>query len=109
MAKKKEPDKLSLDMIECKKAGYGCHYGDWYAAQNRPVVIEKKVFIPEGWIPCKHCGKYFKPYSNRQLYCEIGCQKAAQRERDKDKYAEYYREYSREYRERKKDGKKTAD
>ena len=89
--KKKELDKLSLDMIECKKAGYGCHYGDWYAAQNRPVKIEKKVEIPEGWIACLHCGKYFKPYSKMQKYCEISCQKAAQKIRDGDKWNEYYR------------------
>ena len=104
MARKKELDKLSLDMIQCKKDGYGCHYGDWYAVQNRPVVIEKNDVIPEGWIPCKHCGKYFKPYG-RQLYCEMGCQKAAQKIRDGDKYAEYNREKSRRYRERKKDGR----
>lgn len=91
MARKKELDKLSLDMIQCKKDGYGCHYGAWRAAQDRPTIIEKKEFIPEGWIPCKHCGKYFKPYSKRQLYCEIGCQKAAQKIRDGDKWNEYYR------------------
>ena len=91
MARKKELDKLSLDMIQCKKDGYGCHYGTWRADQDRPVVIEKKDAIPEGWIACKHCGKYFKPYSKRQQYCEISCQKAAQKIRDGDKWNEYYR------------------
>ena len=46
MSKKKKLDKLSLDMIECKKAGYGCHYGAWKATQDRLVAIQKKK-IPE--------------------------------------------------------------
>lgn len=96
MAKKKELDKLSLDMIQCKKDGYGCHYGAWYAAQNRPVVIEKKGDIPEGCKICIRCGKPFMPkkFSNgKQIYCDVTCQRAAQRERDKDKIREHYREY----------------
>lgn len=97
MAKKhKEPDKLALDMIECKKAGFGCHYGAWKAMQDRPVVVETKPGeIPEGWKVCKRCGKPFKPnkYGKRQEYCEFECQKAAQRERDKDKIREHYRVY----------------
>ena len=48
MARKKILDKLSLDMIECEKAGYGVHYGAWKATQTKPVIIEKK--IPEGWL-----------------------------------------------------------
>jgi hypothetical protein len=89
----KEPNKLALDMIQCKKDGFGCHYGAWMAVQNRPVVIEKKNY--EGWKVCPHCGKYFKPNhpNNRQIYCELNCQKAAQRERDRAKNAEAQRRY----------------
>lgn len=83
MAKKKELDKLSLDMIECKKDGFGCHYGAWYASKNRPVTIEKKDELPEGWRVCLRCGKPFKPnkYGKRQVYCDVFCQKAAYKNR----------------------------
>lgn len=33
MAKKRKLDKLDLEMIECEKAGFGCHYGRWKATQ----------------------------------------------------------------------------
>lgn len=91
MAKKKELDKLSLDMIECKKAGYGCHYGDWYAAQNRPVVIEKKEEIPKGYKACPVCGILFKPNRRTHIYCCPSCQMKAHIERNKEKYQEYYK------------------
>ena len=98
MRKKRELDKLSLDMIECEKAGYGCHYGAWKATQS-PVQIEKKV--PDGWLVCKNCGKPFKPKTKRkQLFCEIACQKEAY----KEKYKEKKTEYMRTYRERQKEG-----
>lgn len=87
--KKKGPTQLDLDMIECKKAGYGVHYGDWRAAQP-PAKIESG--IPDGWQECKRCGKLFKPKTKkRQMYCEVLCQQAAQREKDKEKLAEYKR------------------
>jgi hypothetical protein len=47
MMAKKKLDNFTKDLIQCKADGYGCHYGAWYAAQNRPVVIEKKGEIPE--------------------------------------------------------------
>ena len=79
MAKRKM-DKLSLDMIECKKAGFGCHYGAWKATQDNPVIVKSE--IPEGWQVCQYCGKAFKPNVKRiQKYCEVGCQKKAQFER----------------------------
>ena len=73
---KQKIDKLSLDMIECKKAGFGCHYGAWKATQE-PVKEEKKD-IPEGWRVCAQCGAAFKPTTRRpQLYCGGVCQKKA--------------------------------
>lgn len=98
MAKKRKLDKLSQDMIQCEKDGFGVHYGAWYAAQNRPVVIEKKNEIPEGWRVCPHCGNPYKPNmisNGRQIYCDIACQKAAQRQRYRasGKSKEYYRKY----------------
>lgn len=81
MAKRKM-DKLSLDMIECKKAGFGCHYGAWKATQDNPVIV--KAAIPEGWQVCQWCGKAFKPNVKKtQKYCEIGCQRQSQYEKDR--------------------------
>lgn len=84
MARKtKELDKLSLDMIECEKAGYGCHYGAWKATQDRPVVIEPDPnALPEGWTLCQYCGKPFKAKQRRLIkYCDDVCLYEAQKER----------------------------
>ena len=90
--KKKELDKLSQDMIECEKAGFGCHYGRWKATQA-PI---KKIpaVIPEGWKPCEFCGKPFKPKQG-QRFCEIGCRNLAYAEKNKQLKAEYMRTYRR--------------
>lgn len=81
---KKQLDKLSLDMIECAKAGFGVHYGRWKATQI-PKKIEP-LGIPEGWLVCAQCGTPFKPKTKRkQYYCEAQCQAAAQKLRDKEK------------------------
>ena len=100
MAKKKEPDKLALEMMQCVKDGYGCHYGAWKAMQDRPVVIEPKPGeIPEGWLVCKFCRKPFKPRKGtRQVYCDIYCQHRAQ----EVKRSEKNRERQQWYRDRKK-------
>jgi hypothetical protein len=85
MAKKREPDNLALDMIQCKKDGYGIHYGAWYAAQNRPLKIETVEGMPKGWQRCKWCNRIYKPTKKgRQLYCDISCQKAAQNARSRE-------------------------
>lgn len=93
--KKKEMDNLAKDAAAALAAGMS--YGYWKAMQDKPVVIEKKEEIPEGWKVCPHCGKEFKPSQkgSKQIYCELGCQKAAQAKRYKttDKYKEYYRNY----------------
>ena len=94
MARKKKLDKLSLDVIECEKAGFGCHYGRWKATQA-PVAFEKK--IPEGWIQCPQCGKWFEP-KNGKRFCDIDCRTKS--------YSEKHAEYQRKYREinRQKEG-----
>ncbi len=86
--KKKEPDKLSLDMIECEKAGYGCHYGAWKATQERPVKVEPTPdALPEGWMICYYCGKPFELKTKRaRKYCEYYCQQEAQKERARLRY-----------------------
>ena len=95
---KREPDKLAIDMVQCKKDGYGCHYGKWKALQKNPLPKKKVNGIPEGWKHCKRCGKPFKPSRASQLYCEAVCQAERQRERDRKRH----NERQRQYRERKK-------
>lgn len=102
MAKKKELDKLSLDMIECEKDGYGCHYGKWKAMQAERK-IEKR--IPEDWRTCALCGKPFKPTNHAQKYCEYSCQREAANVRRKDAI----RAQMKRYRERKKAEKELSN
>lgn len=92
MAKKKQLDKLSLDMIECENAGFGVSYGRWKAAQ-KPVKYVPEDVIQEGWLVCRHCGKPFKPNSNRkQYYCELVCQAKAQQLKIKQRKKEQQNE-----------------
>lgn len=91
MARKKEPDKLAKDMIECKKAGFGCHYGKWKALQPKEQYIKE---LPDGWLICAYCGKPFKPSSKRlQKYCEAMCQLGAQRDRSKGQHDRYIKQW----------------
>ena len=84
MAKKKQLDKLSLDMIECEKAGFGVHYGRWKVTQ-KPVKIVPKG-IPEDFKQCPECGVWFKP-GVHQKYCDSVCQRAVAERRYKQKKA----------------------
>ena len=94
---KKEFDKLSQEMIQCEKDGYGCHYGAWKATQ--PKVIPKlDDVIPEGWKRCEWCKKPFKPNVKYQKYCEAGCGLLAGNAR----YKKQRLECTRAYRARKK-------
>lgn len=98
MAKKKELDNLSLDMIRCKADGFGCHYGHWKALHEK-TAPDKEECAPQGWLICKHCGKPFKPKARRvQKYCEAQCQRAAAEIRNLEKK----RAYARAYQERKR-------
>lgn len=90
MARKKQLDKLSLDMIECEKAGYGVSYGRWKATQKPVKIVPKSS--PDDWKTCPRCGQVFKPTHN-QIYCDFVCQREAQRERDREKHNEYQREW----------------
>ena len=93
MAKKKETDKLLLDMIQCEKDGFGVHYGRWKAMQN-PVKVVKEEEIPEGWCRCQHCGRIFKPTIKRpQKFCDYVCRREAYAEKGKEVSAKYMRGY----------------
>ena len=101
MAKKKELDNLSKDMIRCKADGFGCDYGRWKAAHDdtkeEPEVVEA---APQGWLICQHCGKPFKPKTNRkQKYCEFACQYEERKAKDRERNRERAREYQRIKRE----------
>ena len=81
-------DNLSKCMIQCKKDGFGVHYGAWRAAQGMVLVVQDNG-IPEGFMKCQYCGKLFKPYNKRaQKYCEAYCQRRASFERCKQKKRE---------------------
>jgi hypothetical protein len=64
-------DNLAREAMLAKEAGVS--YGQWKALQKPKQVLRK---IPEGWIACEHCGKYFKPRAN-QRFCDIGCRAEA--------------------------------
>ena len=65
-------DNLDMCMIQCKKDGYGVHYGAWRAAQKEvPVFVEE---VPQNAKKCPWCGEMFVPNSyRRQLYCGAYC------------------------------------
>ncbi|MBO5953316.1 MAG: hypothetical protein J6Q53_04250 [Oscillospiraceae bacterium] len=80
----KEMDNLSRQMIQCKKDGFGCHYGAWKATQD-PVEYERPP-LPGDWRKCAWCGKPFRiKYNMQQKYCEAYCQKLAGDERNRKK------------------------
>ena len=91
---RKELDKLSLDMIQCEKDGYGVHYGRWKAMQQPVKVVSE---IPDGWKRCPQCGKPFKPRCGKK-YCDEVCRKQAYIPKER----EIFRKYMNGYRERKK-------
>ena len=79
-------DNLSLCMIQCKKDGFGVHYGAWRAAKGPLPVAEKK--IPAGLRPCQYCGDPFKPLTKNHKYCGAYCQNRASLERCKNRKKE---------------------
>lgn len=81
-------DRLAMESSAAIKAGMS--YGYWKAAQKREP-IKKKEELPEGWLVCEWCGKWYKPKTKRpRKYCESYCQleasKQKKREREKMKY-----------------------
>ena len=72
--KKKVPmDKLAQDMIQCKKDGYGVHYGAWRAAQYEKNQYKTIPAKHKGYKhTCLNCGKefYSKTNSARKYCCD---------------------------------------
>lgn len=79
-------DNLSKCMIQCKKDGYGSHYGAWRAAQGDVLIVNDNG-IPEGFMKCPRCGELFKP-KTKQKYCGAYCQNRASVDRCKKKRKE---------------------
>lgn len=85
--KKKVPmDKLALDMIQCKKDGFGVHYGAWRAAQyekNKGMTPPAK---PKGYKhTCLNCGKeFYSKCNNNRKYCSEQCKNSFYRSQSKE-------------------------
>lgn len=76
MAQEKEMDNLSRDMIQCKKDGYGCHYGHWKAAQTAVQIPKKPEVMGIETNICSYCGCEFVSSDNRyRKYCGERCRK----------------------------------
>ena len=82
MAKKKEMDKLSMEVHQAIAAGMS--YGKWKAMQGVPAKVVKTDGLPEGWKRCLWCNAPFKPKVN-QRYCDYQCQKSAQYNRERER------------------------
>jgi hypothetical protein len=86
MARKKKLDKLSLDMIQCAKDGYGVNYGRWKAQQEQKPPVKDDT-LPDGWKLCEYCRKPFKGKSTKR-FCDEICRKEAYYYKNRDKIIE---------------------
>ena len=73
--RKKNLDNLAADMIQCKKDGFGCHYGKWKALQ--PFIRFKRelpIELDDGKRVCKTCGAEFYYYGKGiKQFCSSSC------------------------------------
>lgn len=85
MAKKKDLSPLDLDLIQCVKDGFGCHYGKWKATQ------EQKKIEPEqpNKFPvriCEYCCKEFTRKHFRPVrFCSDECRDSSYRKAVKER------------------------
>lgn len=86
MARKKKLDKLSLDMIQCAKDGFGVHYGRWKATQEIVVPVKDET-LPKGWKICEWCKKPFKGVVNKR-FCDEICRRKAYYEKNREEFLE---------------------
>ena len=89
MAKKKL-DKLALDMIQCKKDGFGVHYGAWRAAQYEKNPYKPIPEKPKGYEhTCLNCGKeFYSDRNNNRKYCSEQCKNEYYRSKNEKKVYE---------------------
>ena len=81
MAKRKNLDHLTRDVLEAERLGYGCRYGDFKA--DHPHTYYKGEDREPGPEPvtgrvlknCQHCGLefYANPHQSNKLYCSEEC------------------------------------
>lgn len=85
MAKKKELDNLTINVLAAEKAGlsYGKYMALKYEKEQPPKMVESPS--PPGWKVCPHCGKKFYAEHGKRRYCSDFCYQQAnykaQRER----------------------------
>lgn len=91
MARKKKLDKLSQDMIQCAKDGFGVHYGRWKATQE-VVVPVKDDKLPKGWKLCEGCGKPFRSTCGKR-FCDSVCRNQTYLKNHKEQRAELVRKW----------------
>lgn len=94
-------DNLSADMIQCKKDGFGCHYGAWKALQGEKPVPKPEP--SENASRCAHCGKEFVNKYGRRKYCDKTCRNLHNYYENRERYLAK----AKRMRERKKE--KVAD
>ena len=82
MAKKKEPDRLSLEASAAIAAGMS--YGKWKAMQ-KPDEQEPIVKVEGIQKHCAYCGKEFYTKNKQKIYCDELCKNAVQLRKDKAK------------------------
>lgn len=53
MSRRREPDKLARDAMECKRLGYGCRYGYYIAARDAetPDYLRRLAEAPKAVLP----------------------------------------------------------
>lgn len=67
-------DNLSADMIQCKKDGFGCHYGKWKALQEQKPIEPKEESLDAGYKKkCEWCGVEFIFSRKTQRFCSMKC------------------------------------
>ena len=77
MAKKKELDNLTINVLAAEKAGLS--YGKYMALKHEKEQPPKMVEPPPQpcWKVCPHCGKKFYAEQGKRLYCSEFCYQQA--------------------------------
>lgn len=77
MAKKKELDNLTINVLAAEKAGLS--YGKYMALKHEKEQPQKMAEspIPPGWKVCPHCGKKFYAEQGKRRYCSEFCYQQA--------------------------------
>lgn len=86
--RRKPMDRLSYDVQEAERLGYGCHYGRYKA--DHPHTSYEPQKTPAAAAPakyeytCQWCGgKFYKSRKSTQRYCSADCNINATNARDK--------------------------